>query len=1568
MTFLSSRKILTGALIFALALILFFTWVTYRNVRIEEKESRRVAEALEVLHITEKVLDDMQDIESGQRGFIITGDSLFLGPFDTGLVNLAIDTLTVQSLLTRYPNRTEEFAPLLALVKKKLDFSVSSLATVTQRGTDKAAKLIITGKGKILMDSIRLIVADIEEKGRNLLRESNASKEVAARKNAELFIVLTVFFLLAMLILYLRIRQGLSKEIQQAKEILYLGNLVEQTIDAVISTNERGIIKSWNKGAENLFGYTKDEAIGKFVSDITGSGRTPDEMETILKALPESGNLTLQSVVYNKDGKSFFTEGSLTRLNDDNHFFKGIVVVIRDITEKKKSEDLLKNFNNELIKQVEEKTLLLRSMVERIKDGFFSIDSDRCFTYANEFAASIMGTTPEKLLGKNLWAEFSEARQTPAFGFIEEAITLQKTSSIELFYTPFKKWFAAFIYPSSTGASIFFRDITELKEAEKSILHSNERFELISKTTNDAVWEWNLETNEMWGNEVHQRLYGLTMADSIPNENEWQDRLHPDDREVMMLKQAKALASDTNIFITEYRFRTEDRGYRNIYDRCYIVRNNEGKAIRMLGSMMDITERKEAENLLRDSEETRRLIMNSALDAIVCANVNGEITVWNPRAVEIFGWTEQEILGKRISETIIPEHFRDRHERGMKQYLGTGKQNIMNRSIEFTALHKDGREFPVELSIIPVEQGANKFFCSFIRDITKRKEAEEKLFKEKELSDMSVNSLPGIFYMIDEDRKFLRWNKNLETITGYTADEIRQSRPVFFFAPEYRNFALQKAEETFSGEPSAFEAELLTKEGKRIPFYFTGKLVRYEEKNCLIGTGIDITELKKTQDDYRTLVNTIEGIVWEADPSTFRFTFVSRQAERILGYPIQQWLDEPDFWKNHIHPEDINWAVKHCSESTDRMEDHEFEYRMLTKDGRIVWLKDIVTVTEQDGKPGKLRGIMIDITEKKIAEEEILKSNARFQIMSKATSDIIWDLDLGNSRLWWNDNYYFNLGYNKDDKQVTVDDWFTHIHPEDLQRVRTNFIEAINANVSSWRDEYRYCKADGTYLNILDRAYILRDADQKAFRMIGSMVDMTAFYATQKKVIESETRMQTILDTDPECIKLMDAECRVVDINKAGLAMIEAASLQEVYGKSLLMVVSKDYQDAAACLVRNVFEGKEGKLEFEMIGLKGTQRWCEVFVVPFRNAAGEIVNALGVTRDITEKRMAMLELAKNEEKYRTLVEQAVDAIALYDATGNVLDVNTGSVNLLGYSKAELIGMNLKDILTDEEVKTNPVRFDILQQGTSTVKQRKMKRKDGSVVETEVRSQQLPDGRFLSVIRDLTERIEAEQQLEQSYRALRELTDHLHNIREEERSNIAREIHDELGQQLTVLKMDISWLNKKIENPPEKIKERLDELINMVDNTVKSVRRISSELRPSMLDDLGLPAAIEWHTQEFGKRSGIKVETDISTGDVKFPGKVSITVFRVLQECLTNVARHADATKIKVSLAANDGYLNLSIKDNGKGFLTDGIEKKKTLGILGMKERIQIIKGEYLINSAPGKGTVVQVKIPLQDQQ
>ena len=207
-----------------------------------------------------------------------------------------------------------------------------------------------------------------------------------------------------------------------------------------------------------------------------------------------------------------------------------------------------------------------------------------------------------------------------------------------------------------------------------------------------------------------------------------------------------------------------------------------------------------------------------------------------------------------------------------------------------------------------------------------------------------------------------------------------------------------------------------------------------------------------------------------------------------------------------------------------------------------------------------------------------------------------------------------------------------------------------------------------------------------------------------------------------------------------------------------------------------------------------------------------------------------------------------------------------------------------------------------------------------------------------------------------------MTEHLQKIREEERITIAREIHDELGQQLTVLKMEVKGLNKKLNKSEDGIKQRISDILDLLDTTVKSVRKISSELRPGLLHNLGLVAAMEWHLKEFEKRWGIKTIFNEPKEELEMSDSTKNGLFRIFQESLTNVSRHANANKVEVTLEQKDQQLILSIEDSGQGFEKENIAAKDTLGILGMKERSQMMGGNYDITSIPGKGTTVIVAI------
>lgn len=230
--------------------------------------------------------------------------------------------------------------------------------------------------------------------------------------------------------------------------------------------------------------------------------------------------------------------------------------------------------------------------------------------------------------------------------------------------------------------------------------------------------------------------------------------------------------------------------------------------------------------------------------------------------------------------------------------------------------------------------------------------------------------------------------------------------------------------------------------------------------------------------------------------------------------------------------------------------------------------------------------------------------------------------------------------------------------------------------------------------------------------------------------------------------------------------------------------------------------------------------------------------------------------------------------------------------------------------------------------------------------------------------DITDRKKAESEIKNTTEQLRQLTSRLQNVREEERTRIAREIHDELGQQLTGLKMDASWIGKKIDVENQTLQKKISVMISLIDDTIITVRRIASELRPSILDDLGLIAALEWQGQEFEKRTGIKSYFSNNTTDFIPEKELSTTIFRVYQEALTNIIRHAQATKVETTIEVNNTILTLIINDNGCGFDMTDVKNKNSLGLIGMKERALLFKGGLDIESRKLKGTIITLKIPL----
>lgn len=358
-----------------------------------------------------------------------------------------------------------------------------------------------------------------------------------------------------------------------------------------------------------------------------------------------------------------------------------------------------------------------------------------------------------------------------------------------------------------------------------------------------------------------------------------------------------------------------------------------------------------------------------------------------------------------------------------------------------------------------------------------------------------------------------------------------------------------------------------------------------------------------------------------------------------------------------------------------------------------------------------------------------------------------------------------------------------------------------------------------------------------------------------------------------------------------------------------------------------------------------------------------------------------LRLQDAEEKYFRLSENAPDMILSQDVkTKRYNYVNKSVQKLTGFSIEEFYNKpGLLESIVDEEWKEQ-YQFSIKMVLDSTISipfEFMIVNKNGKKLWLNQRSVVLRDSHnkaqtIEAILTDITERKNYETKLEETTQKLRALTNYQQKVREEERLHISREIHDQLGQDLTVLKMDLSMLVKNIVKQKDESKnkylnsitEELKKITPYIDDIINKVRKIATELRPDILDKLGLLEAIEWHAGEFEKRSNIKCITEVGDEEINLNPEKAISVFRIFQETLTNTARHSGATEVKIKTTIQHGWMILTINDNGRGITNEEIEKSTSLGILGMKERVLLLGGIWDIKGSKENGTTVEIKVPL----
>jgi len=473
------------------------------------------------------------------------------------------------------------------------------------------------------------------------------------------------------------------------------------------------------------------------------------------------------------------------------------------------------------------------------------------------------------------------------------------------------------------------------------------------------------------------------------------------------------------------------------------------------------------------------------------------------------------------------------------------------------------------------------------------------------------------------------------------------------------------------------------------------------------------------------------------------------------------------------------------------------------------------------------------------------------------------------------------------------------------------------------------------------------------------------------KLLQSEERWTATLGSIGEAVIATDSEARITFLNPIAAALTgwqKEEALNQPIGDVLKLINETSGMTADNEVLRVLKEKQVLAVanHVDLVTRDGREIAVEHSAAPILAAKGEVIGVVLVFRDVAERRQEQIETAEQA----ALLELTQDSVFVIDTEGMVLFWSRGAEAMLGYTKAQAVGKIAHELLCTEFPQPfTEIIAELMRAGhwegdiVKTAKDGRRVVVAGRWALQWGKRDQAP--RVLVINSDITQRKHGEELLILQREQLRALAERLQWVREEDRKKVARDLHDQIGQILTAIKMDMTWIARHLPESEVKVLARLRESTDSINDGVKAVRAICSGLRPGVLDDLGLAAAIEWQASEFSSRNGVHCKVSVPSVDLHLDGDRATATFRIFQECLTNVIRHAQAKSVRIDLCQGDENILLVVEDDGIGFhQSESSDVLGSLGLLGMKERAQFCGGDVHISSSPGRGTTVTVRVPV----
>ncbi len=986
---------------------------------------------------------------------------------------------------------------------------------------------------------------------------------------------------------------------------------------------------------------------------------------------------------------------------------------------------------------------------------------------------------------------------------------------------------------------------------------------------------------------------------------------------------------------------------------------------------------------IKESEEKYRGLIDNSPDAIAIY-VDGTVVLVNNEYLRLMrAASVDELIGKKVIEFIHPDYRLFVDER-MK--TAVSQQSALPVEEE-KFIRNDGSFVDVEVKTMSITFDHKPAIQLIVRDITERKKVEEELRNSEQKFRSIFDKSPIGIELYDANGKLIDENKSNMRIFGITGLDVNIGFDLFAgttLTPENKEILLRGESVTYQSTYDFDKVKELdqynTEKKGKIELDYIITPIKYNDEKTVHGYLLqvqDITErkrienlLKANSSDFQELFDNAPIGYHEIDPLG-RIVRINQTECNMLGYTVEELMGQ-DVWMLSADAPMSHRAVdEKLAGSLIPVESFEREFR--TKDGRTVHvLVNDKILKDNEGFITGIRTTIQDVTESKIARETLINERLLLRTVIDNIPDAVYAKDLTLTKTLANLADINNIGANSEMEVLGKTD-FELFPLEIAEKFSEDDHLVLKAGKPIFRREEFVTDDKGNIRWLQTSKVPLFDQDHHIIGLVGVGRDITEQKLALETLENERLLLRTVIDNIPDPIYAKDMDGRKTLANKAEVLLLGAKSESEVLGKDDFEFYSKEF--AEKFKANDELLLKTGDPDYNREGLitdgNGDKMWILSSKLPLRDKNNQIIGLVGIGRNITTRKKMEESLRESEEHYRTLVERMPDGVYKSTHDGKFVAVNPAMVKLLGYdSMEELLSIDIKKQLYFEPADRESL---ILDQELEEMGIYRLKKKDGSAVWIEDHgwyslNEQDEVVYHEGVMRDITSRLEAEQALSNSREELKSFAAHLQNVREEERLQLANEIHDEIGQILIAIKIDMGILKQKTLNAIDvkqsnDILPKFENLLGLLDNTINTTRKIMTDNRQEELHLLGFIEAAQLQVNNFKDKYHINCQFANSVSGLEINSQQGIALYRIMQEALSNIGKHAKATQVNVNLFTKDDKLILNITDNGIGFSEKQKVDKNSYGLIGMKERAFLLEGELFISSQLGKGTSVRVEMP-----